>query len=224
MCFWLNISVEQLCNEVERLAVKKLYCQLARVLLETGCGLSLALKAPRVLDALSEQCYQVATTADHVSALRLQTNAILIGVGAPTRFFLPQAAALLGTTALLPEYGSTANALGAAVSNISASARLVIHPTCEDLTTFYEEGYLLSGNGMHPQYYDQMDAAMQAARDISSRMAEDKARSMGALGLLEVQTEEKRDYATAYSARLLVSGTVESRACVAHKSVSESPR
>lgn len=224
MCFWLNISVEQLCNEVERLAVKKLYCQLARVLLETGCGLSLALKAPRVLDALSEQCYQVATTADHVSALRLQTNAILIGVGAPTRFFLPQAAALLGTTALLPEYGSTANALGAAVSNISASARLVIHPTCEDLTTFYEEGYLLSGNGMHPQYYDQMDAALQAARDISSRMAEDKARSMGALGRLEVQTEEKRDYATAYSARLLVPVTVESRACVAHKSVSESPR
>ena len=142
---------------------------------------------------------------------------MLIGVGAPTRFFLPQAAALLGTTALLPEYGSTANALGAAVSNISASVRLVIRPTCEDLTTFYEEGFLLSGNGMRPQYFEQLDAAIRAARELSAQMAADKARSMGALGHLEIHTEEKRDYAMAYSATMLVSVTVESRATVIHE-------
>ena len=217
MCFWLDMTIEQLCGEVERLAVKKLYCQLSRVLLETGCGLSPALKTPRVLDALAEQCYQAATDAERVSSLQLQTNAVLIGVGAPTRFFLPQAAALLGTTALLPEYGSTANALGAAVSNISASVRLVIRPTCEDLTTFYEEGFLLSGNGMRPQYFEQLDAAIRAARELSAQMAADKARSMGALGHLEIHTEEKRDYAMAYSATMLVSVTVESRATVIHE-------
>ncbi len=214
MCFWLDMTIDQLCAEVERQAVKKLYCQLARVLLETGCGLPPALKTPRTLDALAEQCYRVATTPDCTSALRLQTDAVLIGVGAPTRFFLPQTAALLGTISLLPEYGSTANALGAAVSNISASAQLVIRPTCEDLTTFYEERFLLSGSGLAPRYFDDLDTAVQAARDLSARMAEDRAHSMGALGQLTIRTEEKRDYATAYSAPLLVSVTVESRASV----------
>lgn len=70
---------------------------------------------------------------------------------------------------------------------------------------------------MRPQYFEQLDAAIRAARELSAQMAADKARSMGALGHLEIHTEEKRDYATAYSSTMLVSVTVESRATVIHE-------
>ena len=171
---------------------------------------------PKVLDAIAEQCYSVASgnAGDGSSALRLHTDAVLIGVGAPTRFFLPQAAALLGTGVNLPEHASTANALGAAVSNISVSVQMTIHPISEDLTTFYEEGYQVSGGGIPPQSFDDLDAAIQTARELSAQMAEAKVRSMGALGRIETATTVNKDYATAYSATMLVSVTVESRACV----------
>ncbi len=214
LCGCLNISLDELCRQVETLVVKKLYCQLARVLLETSCGLPAELKAPKVLDALAAQCYAVAAGDDTGTALRLHTDAVLIGVGAPTRFFLPQAAALLGTGVDLPEHAGTANALGAAVSNISAGVRLTIRPISEDLTTFYEEGYQLSGGGIVPQCFDDLDAAIQAAQTLSAQMAETKVRSMGALGRIETATTVNKDYATAYSATMLVSVTVESRACV----------
>lgn len=214
LCTCLGISLATLCQRVETLVVKKLYCQLARVLLETSCGLSEELKSPKVLDALAEQCYSEASDAAGGSALRLHTDAVLIGVGAPTRFFLPQAALLLGTGVNLPEHASTANALGAAVSNISASIQLTIHPISKDLTTFYEEGYQISGGGIPPQSFDDLDAAIQTARKLSAQMAEAKVRAMGALGRIETTTTVNKDYATAYSATLLVSVTVESRACV----------
>lgn len=215
LCTCLDISLDTLCQRVETLVVKKLYCQLARVLLETSCDLPAALKVPKVLDTLAEQCYSVASGSnDGGSALRLHTDSVMIGVGAPTRFFLPQAAALLGTDVNLPEHASTANALGAAVSNISASVQLTIHPISEDLTTFYEEGYQVSGGGIPPQSFDDLDAAIQTARELSAQMAEAKVRSMGALGRIETATTVNKDYATAYSATMLVSVTVESRACV----------
>ena len=53
-----------------------------------------------------------------------------------------------------------------------------------------------------------------AARELSAQMAEAKVRSMGALGRIETATTVNKDYATAYSATMLVSVTVESRACV----------
>ncbi len=47
----------------------------------------------------------------------------VIGIGAPTYCFLPGAAAMLGTRAVMPEHADVANAIGAIVSSVVVSRR-----------------------------------------------------------------------------------------------------
>jgi hypothetical protein len=60
-------------------------------------------------------------------AIRLQHP--VIGIGAPTYCFLPGAAAMLGTRAVVPEHADVANAIGAIVSSVVVSrrARIVVN-------------------------------------------------------------------------------------------------
>jgi N-methylhydantoinase A/oxoprolinase/acetone carboxylase beta subunit len=55
-------------------------------------------------------------------------NRPVIGVGAPIAHFLPQAAKLLGTKAILPEHADVANAIGAITSQIAVRRKLKIKP------------------------------------------------------------------------------------------------
>jgi N-methylhydantoinase A/oxoprolinase/acetone carboxylase beta subunit len=50
----------------------------------------------------------------------------IIGIGAPIKYFLPQAAKLLGTEALLPEHLEVANAIGAITSHIEVRRQVKI--------------------------------------------------------------------------------------------------
>ncbi len=50
----------------------------------------------------------------------------IIGIGAPTRFWLPPAAAKYHTTAVFPEYNYAANAIGAAVGKVMSLYHVVV--------------------------------------------------------------------------------------------------
>jgi len=52
----------------------------------------------------------------------------VIGLGAPVQFFLPQAASLLGTQAIVPEHADVANAIGAITSRVMISKQVQIRP------------------------------------------------------------------------------------------------
>jgi len=52
----------------------------------------------------------------------------IIGLGAPVHLFLPQAAALLGTEAVIPPHADVANAIGAITSGVVVSKQAQIRP------------------------------------------------------------------------------------------------
>ncbi len=56
------------------------------------------------------------------------TDAVLVGVGAPTHIFLESVAKLLGTRAVIPQYAHVANAVGAVVGNVNAAIECEIVP------------------------------------------------------------------------------------------------
>jgi N-methylhydantoinase A/oxoprolinase/acetone carboxylase beta subunit len=60
--------------------------------------------------------------------VHLKLHRPIIGIGAPIKYFLPQAAELLGTEAVLPENLEVANAIGAITSHIAIRRQVKIRP------------------------------------------------------------------------------------------------
>lgn len=65
------------------------------------------------------------TDPNHLIQARFQSDAVLVGVGAPIHVFLPEVARLLGTTCFVPQEAGVTNALGAVIGDIRAE---VINP------------------------------------------------------------------------------------------------
>jgi len=61
-------------------------------------------------------------------AVRVKLSRPIIGLGAPVRFFLPQAARLLGAKAVIPPHADVANAIGAITSNVVVTRHARIEP------------------------------------------------------------------------------------------------
>ncbi|MEN6504933.1 MAG: hydantoinase/oxoprolinase family protein [Planctomycetaceae bacterium] len=60
--------------------------------------------------------------------VRVQLKRPIVGIGAPVHFFLPQAAALLETQAIIPPNADVANAIGAVTSSVFIQKRVEIVP------------------------------------------------------------------------------------------------
>lgn len=180
MCRCMKLSLDDFCSAVEELVVSKMFRHLSRVLMENRGDFPAQLKKPEVLDALTDYACRFAMGGrdDPFSTLEIKTRALLVGIGAPTHFYLPGAAELLGTGALSPEHAPTANALGAAVSCVSVEAELDIRPEGEK---FY-----ISGSGVKPVYYSDYTKAVEDAKKLAGQLARDGAKRRGALGELDL--------------------------------------
>ena len=95
----------------------------------------------------------------------------VVGIGAPIRFFLPQAVAPFNTQAVIPEDADVANAIGAITSHVFIKKQLRIVPT-ED-NRFYIEG--IPGQN----YFDALEKADKFARQILTQMVQAKAEEAG---------------------------------------------
>lgn len=205
-----GLTAEEMAQRVNGLVVERLYRGLARILLERQKGLPEGLKTPGAMDGLTQWCYEAACRGEARPFLgvELTTRAALVGVGAPTHLYLPRAAELLGTRAVTPRYASTANALGAAVSCVSAEVELKLTPrTLWDGPARYE----LTGGGA-PQTFDHYETAVAAARRLAGELAVREARRRGALGELRVETETEEQRVDAYGSPLLVGAVIRGRA------------
>ncbi len=60
--------------------------------------------------------------------VRLELGVPVIGIGAPSSFFVPEVARLLNTEAILPEDGDVANAIGAITSEVQVVRQVTIQP------------------------------------------------------------------------------------------------
>ncbi len=188
-------NVEKFADEVYELVEKKLYQNLARVLLTNRYPFLRKSGLGDQLTKLIEENWNNRNDrkADPIFDLAFQSGASLVGIGAPTHLFLPEAAKALGMECVIPENAEVANAIGAVIADISAKVTVEIAP---NRTTAGVMGYTVhtpSGNTSHSKLED----AIAAAKCAAKKLAIEEARKRGCVGELKVKLESSTG--TAYA-------------------------
>lgn len=132
-----------------------------------------------------------APDAGNLADIGLKSNLPIVGVGGPSHIFMNQAAALLGTYAVLPEHAHVANALGTLAGKIVVRevGEIVYNPfgSPPGFRVFLEEGK-----------YDveEFDEAVRLIKEYLYRVAGEKAKKRGARGAVTFteQMEKKEEY------------------------------
>lgn len=96
-------------------------------------------------------------------------DAVLVGVGAPARIWLPEAAKRLGQYAEVPQYAAVANAVGAAVGEIRETAWALVRPNKLSSSYFV---YTESGRERAETLEQAETRARQVVRVSAARKAE----------------------------------------------------
>ena len=118
-------------RQVYQLVEKKVYENLVRILLKHRYPEIADLVGDGALDAMIEADWRRAELGEGspLFDMRFRTPADLVGVGAPTRLFMPGVARLLEAPCVSPEHSEVANAVGAALATIRARAHASITPS-----------------------------------------------------------------------------------------------
>lgn len=134
----MHISVEELCGQVYDQVQKMMYVHIVKMLLENQDAAYRG-ELDKGLQKLIERSWDRRDDEDSLLRFTLHTPAALVGIGAPIHLFLPEVARALGTRCIIPENAPVANALGAAVCNITATSTVVVEPSRDDMgaETFY---------------------------------------------------------------------------------------
>ena len=166
----LGWTVEQLCTQVYHQIKRKLYVNIAKVLLEHKT------KKPVPTDILQFLSDTFDNPQNATLAAVFSTNFTLTGVGAPIKIFLHDVAARLGTTATTPPHCEVANALGAIVGNVYATATAEIRPVNDSTVT---TGYKVFGT--NTAEFKTLEEAENFAIEDTKKQALEEARRRGVL-------------------------------------------
>ena len=180
VAFNLGISVAELCGQVYDAVKRKLYINIATVLLDHQYpdymkkGVS-----DDVLRFINEN-YEMARDSRRGGLLSMafHTDFALVGIGAPIKLFLYDVAKMLGTEAVISEHYEVANALGAIVGNVYAKHVIEIRPNwdAEGIS-----GYTVYGDH-GSRVFEALEDAEQFAASEAKHGAKTEARKMGAKG------------------------------------------
>ena len=176
----LHMTVEELCDWVYNEISKKLYLNIAQMLLQEQIPLLDRQGVDEQVNTCLEHIWKNnGNDCDGKGVLGLTTSAALIGVGAPIHVFLPKVAKLLGTKCIIPEYAAVVNAVGAVACNTMISRTVSI--TCEGQSFFVptQEGIVECRN---------REDALLLAREGAETMAREAALNRGAAGELKIQS------------------------------------
>lgn len=171
-------ELHDLCDHAYALIKKKLYCNLARIVLKYEHPFYEKYEDHKLFTRLIEDAYETAvSTGTNFGRLSITTDAVLVGIGAPTHIFLEDVAKMLGTHAVIPPHAPVANALGAALGNVS-----VLYPV--EIKPLYDGGgitgyQICSHKG--PLYFETLEEAQAAAIKEAEDGARQKALERGAL-------------------------------------------
>jgi hypothetical protein len=164
-----NMPVPEMIDHILELGVKRLSVELLKRRLDDDTDPDKMDSCPvcrtLVHHLLNEQHsnYEVAINFRHP----------VIGVGAPIKFFLPQAVAFFKAEAILPENADVANAIGAITSHVFIKKQAWIVPAGED--GFIVEG--ISGACKFKQLDDADKFAREALTDLVRKKANDSGTS-----------------------------------------------
>lgn len=181
---------ETVCRAVYEAVEKKLYCSLVRILMTTEMtelGASLEPQTEQLIQACYAQSKGGETEGESGGFLRASfqiPQAVIIGVGAPTHVFLPEAGRLLSARVVTPAYAEVANALGAIVGNVSAKVVIEVRLNQEDGSyTVYGRGY---------RYIEtNLEQAKALAGKLAREAASEEALERGAASVSDIQVEEE---------------------------------
>ena len=183
-------DVEALCAAAMDLARRTLFGHVAGVLLKSALpGVFQGAMPEGQFARWIEALWSGETGAADFCRLSLEPAAKLIGLGAPAHIFLPEVARRLGMECVIPENAEVANAVGAVVAGVEAMAEVEVSPLASG-------GYAIHGPGLSDRFPD-CEEALEAARASARRIAEERARAMGARGEIDVRLEEERHTAAA---------------------------
>ncbi len=127
-------------------------------------------------------------------------NRPVIGIGAPIAHFLPQAAKLLGTRAILPEHADVANAIGAITSHIAVRRKLKVKPG-------QEGGFLIEGLAGALHFATLQDAEAHAKNELGL-MVRKIARAAGTSQATVEMHVEDRSAKTAHGDELFLERSI----------------
>ena len=194
-------SVEQMADEIYEMIVKKLYVNIARLMVTSSYREFANKKFDDQLNKMIEIAYDEARVAAGLFPKKgdnkppygffrpaFKLDAPLIGVGAPTYIFLGMVAKLFGTTAIIPEYAHVANAVGAIVGKVSVTEEVELVP--EDGEDG-EQIFTVTNRTETRQFSDYEEAAA-FAQESALKQAEAAAREQGASGGLSITEERER--------------------------------
>lgn len=112
------------------------------------------------------------------------TSLSLVGVGAPIHVFLPRVARQLNTRCIIPEHAEVANAVGAALADITVRKTITLRKNIfEDET----EGYAVHSQDSVIKFAE-LEDAQEAALKKAEAEAVSEARLRGALGELHIES------------------------------------
>lgn len=185
-------SSEEVCKEIYDLTKCRLYSNLVRIFMKYEMGGDLSPQEWGNLEKLTAYIFRHAgqNLADFAIRPGFATPSKLIGIGAPTQIFLADVAKLLGTDADFPQDGKVANAIGAAMGNISTECIIKIEPY-KGIKSSYLTYVISGGHETYslPDYHDALVEAKKTARQC----AIERSRQQGAVGEVEVEIDVKEN-------------------------------
>ncbi len=198
-------ELQRFCGEVYNRIKKTLYQNIVRILLQD--------KYPRLRrEGLGAQLEGlIASSWDEFASGRsnisngfvfdcsFRASACLVGIGAPIHLFLPDVAKALGADCVIPENAGVANAVGAVVGNIAATAVVEVRP---NHTPGGIKGYFVSSSEENI-HVSSREAAVSLARETARVLARREAEKRGAAGEITVELEEENFWGSASRGRTL---------------------
>ena len=198
-------DLDPLCNEVYDLVKQRLFENIARIFIETTYPSIFKNGLDDTLRAVITQKWKTRNVPqDGFFDIHLDAKTTLVGIGAPTRIFLPDVAKALGAECIIPENCEVANAVGAVVADISAEGKAEIRacllPDGEAGFTVYSADKNLA--------FTEYDKALSAAQDAARTLAEKRARNRGAMGEVTITMRTEENTARAKDGAKIDLGTV----------------
>lgn len=141
-------------------------------------------------------------------------NLPVIGIGAPAGYFVPQAAKLLKTEAIVPEDADVANAIGAVTSRVMICRHVRVKP---------EEGlWRIEGLAGHDEFIDFKSANDYAVKELVNLVRHLAQKAGTSCQIVEVKTKDSiinTGFSTGLFVERLITASLSGRCDMAHKRV-----
>jgi len=171
---WDGDDIETACREVYQLV----NASIRRLLIEVGLnefGLAGKAKSAAIVDTITRM---VLGSHEHKGRkplfnLDFASDYPIVAVGAPAASYYRDVADSMGIELHLPEHADVANAFGAVMGSVIQRAQVTVTQPQHGIFCLFHED--------QPQNFDNLEAARQAAEEIVTRLAQQKALAAGAI-------------------------------------------